>query len=1052
MKNILKYWPFAFLLLTLVVFFLDREWQKNNFPEVKSEKTEPEEGYDKPDEYYRYYQLITTNIGEEESSYQTNYAFRELKSARSRMVQSKAGAGEFDWVQRGPGNVGGRTREVIIDPDDETNNTWYAAAASGGVWKTTDAGNTWQNLTDQLPNLATNCIAMSESNPQVIYIGTGEGYGGFGMVNGNGMFRSTDKGTNWDVIDATENNKSFRWINKIMIDPDDSNTLIVATNAGIFKTENGGIAWDTVYYTGHSVQDIATNPGNPQTLYAAVNSLGIIKSFDFGNTWIDAYEGIGTGFRFSVAVSPIDTNYIFTSVEAQNLETDVYISSDGANLWRKLYDVDYTFYHFLGNQGWFNNIIEAHPFNKNKVFIGGVYLGSVEFFNQTRISDPQVLRVDTFGTGSFMHFVNFGGTFLGGGFATGLDEDAEVEEEDYVSVEIRFGEGYSQKAHRFTVPEGEGAGVPPEDYTYRDYIEVPFEAWDTEHNQQLMISFRDQEGDGEFNLIERIYDDEVSGREYIFVHAVDYSTNADPGIATNGGHYNKMLYFIWPTLAEDKTWDPENLPDSRIDVNYGVFAMQDATTSVLADNNRNEDLHVDHHDFKMLITDKSNEQFTIIDANDGGLGISKDNGITWSQIKNGYQTTQFYGVAKKPGAHEYIGGMQDNGTWQSPIGEVADKHSAYEDRVAGDGFEALWHPVYPHRILASTYYNGIRLSNDGGLTWKSVTEGILNDGPFITRLSNSPDNPDLVFAVGNRGVYRHTNFCVGRFGWELIRIEDSWAINEQVTSAHNVRVSLADPKIVWAGAGMFREPDLDIFLSKDYGKTFEAVTMYADREMGYLTGIATHPSEAGTAYLLFSMEDKPKILRTQDYGEIWEDISGFGLDSTSKSGFPDVMVYSLLVMPWDENRIWAGTEIGIFESTDGGENWQYANNGLPAVSVWQMFIQDATIVVATHGRGIWSAQVDPALELQRVNQRRSGLTIYPNPGDGYFRISLNDSYSGEYKISVYNPAGILVYSKSGDMSIQDHALEIDLTNLPGGTYIFNWETNDEIVSERLVIN
>jgi photosystem II stability/assembly factor-like uncharacterized protein len=1051
MKKRLKYWPIAFLLLTLAVFLYTRDQRGEPDLAFGSDEKDEDHAYDSPGEYYKFYNLITNNIGEELSSYKTNYAYRELKDARSRIVNLKAGDGEFEWIHRGPGNVGGRTRAVIIDPEDATHNTWFAAAVSGGVWKTTDAGNTWKNLTDQLPNLATNCIAMASSDPRIIYIGTGEGYGGFGMVNGNGIFRSIDKGDNWELVASTENNENFKWINKIHIDPSDYNTVVAATNTGIFKTINGGASWDTTYFTGYRVQDMVINPMDSQTLYAGVNSLGIIKSYNFGDNWIDAYEGIGTGFRFSVAVSPVDTNYIFTSVEAPNLETSVYISTDGAQSWRKLYDADFTFYHFLGNQGWFNNSIEAHPFNKNKVFIGGVYVGSVEFENRTRISDPQVLRVDTVGTASFMHFVNFGGTYLGGGFVTGLDEDADVNEEDYVSVEIRFGPGISQKAHRFTVPEGEGAGVPPDDYTYRDYVQVPFEAWDTENNQQLMVSFRDQEGDGEFNLIERVFDDDISGREYIFVHAIDYSENASSEIAKSGGHYNKMLYFIWPTLAEDKTWESDNLPNSHIAISYGVFSMQDATTLVLADDNRNSDLHVDHHDFEIIITDEENEKFTIVNANDGGLGISENNGTTWRQLQNGYQTTQFYGVAKKPGAHEYIGGMQDNGTWQSPIGTIADKNSRYEDRVAGDGFEALWHPVHSHRILASTYYNGIRLSNDGGETWRSVTEGIMGDGPFITRLSNSPDNPDLVFAVGDRGVYRNANFCVGRYGWELIRIDDSWAVNDQVTSAHNVKVSLADPKIVWAGAGMFRDPDLDIFLSQDYGRTFESVNLYDDREMGYLTGIATHPSDPATAYLLFSMEDKPKILKTQDYGETWSDISGFDLDSASKNGFPDVMVYSLLVMPFDEDRIWAGTEIGIFESNDGGNSWEYANNGLPAVSVWQMFIQDATIVVATHGRGIWSAQVDPALELKPVNQGKSGLTIYPNPGNGHFRIRLNDSNSGEYKISVYNPAGVLVYIQSGEISIQDHALEIDLTNLPDGTYIFNWETYDEIISERLVI-
>ncbi|MBA7545867.1 hypothetical protein ES705_38245 [subsurface metagenome] len=342
--------------------------------------------------------------------------------------------------------MGGRTREVIIDPDDPSSNTWFAASASGGVWKTINGGASWQHLTDAMPNLATNALAMAPSNHNVLYAGTGEGYGGFGMVNGSGMYKSTTRGMSWVQIDATIEDENFKWINKIIVDPDNEDIVIAATNTGIFKTTDGGISWDKKYHTGHAVQDMDVNPDDPHTLYAGVNSWGIIKSYDNGDTWFDAIEGIATGYRFAVTVSPVDTNYIFTSVEAPGLETQVYISDDGAESWKKLYDYNFTFIHFLGVQGWFNNVVEAHPFDKNKVFIGGVDLGSIEFKNPTQVSDPQVLRTDTSGTGSFMAFVNFGGISLGGGMSTGLEEDADIEEEDFTSIELRFGPGKAQRA------------------------------------------------------------------------------------------------------------------------------------------------------------------------------------------------------------------------------------------------------------------------------------------------------------------------------------------------------------------------------------------------------------------------------------------------------------------------------------------------------------------------------------------------------------------------------------------------------------------------------
>jgi len=127
--------------------------------------------------------------------------------------------------------------------------------------------------------------------------------------------------------------------------------------------------------------------------------------------------------------------------------------------------------------------------------------------------------------------------------------------------------------------------------------------------------------------------------------------------------------------------------------------------------------------------------------------------------------------------------------------------------------------------------------------------------------------------------------------------------------------------------------------------------------LGRITNIETHPTDENTAYDLFSFANTPKVLRTTDLGQTWEDLSGFGTNTTSTNGFPDVSVRCFLVMPYNPNTIWAGTEIGIFESTDGGQSWAFADNGLPAVAIWEMLIVNEQVVVATHGRGIWTVDL-----------------------------------------------------------------------------------------------
>jgi hypothetical protein len=94
------------------------------------------------------------------------------------------------------------------------------------------------------------------------------------------------------------------------------------------------------------------------------------------------------------------------------------------------------------------------------------------------------------------------------------------------------------------------------------------------------------------------------------------------------------------------------------------------------------------------------------------------------------------------------------------------------------------------------------------------------------------------------------------------------------------------------------------------------------------------------------------VVKTTDFGATWTDISGFnGSNTTSLRGFPNVSVHSLLEMPFDTNVLWAGTDIGIFETVDGGNNW-YLLTGIPPVSIWNMKIVDNQVVLATHGRGV----------------------------------------------------------------------------------------------------
>ncbi len=703
------------------------------------------------------------------------------------------------WVSRGPGNVSGRARGLIVDPTDPSGNTWWVGSAGGGVWKTTDAGATWTVLTDGMPNLPMSTIAMSPSNPNVIYAGTGESFFNIDTINGNGIIKSVDGGATWSQIASTVDDPRFNNIARIIVDPADAQVLVVAATTGrykesvnpsssILRSTDGGSTWTEVYTETDlgsfnrvkKVQQVIADPTDFNIQYAAIDEKGILKSTDGGQTWALSNNGIPSfNGRFELAISPVNSNYIFASAEG-GANSELYVSIDKAGTWIQTAESG-TEPNWLGAQGWYDNTIVCHPTNPAIVYVGGIQLWKIQF------------------------------------------------------------------------PGGVGTVT---------------------RNTSLM--------------------------------------NTGP-------------------------------------------------------------VHVDNHNLKIINPGGS---WRILNSNDGGIGVSSSQDTGWSKPTNGLVTTQFYGVDKRPGASAYFGGMQDNGTWFSAANPTS--IDPWTFAIGGDGYETSWHFNDPQKMIGGYQYNGLIRSLDGGETWIDATGGGTIDSgagnaPFITKIGKSNLDPELLFAVGAQGVWRSTDFGGS---WTLSAIPSSaWG---SLSSFHDVRVSRASAGVVWAGARMDGTAHLQV--STDGGLTFASTSDYGLVTMGGISGLATDPHDANTAYALFSFAQRPKILKTTDLGATWTDISGFGASSVSSNGFPDVAVYDLLVFSDDPNHIWVATEIGLVESTDGGLSWALANNGLPNVGIWRLIESEDEIVIGTHGRGIWSVQIPNLIAnqtfaplLERVTQGPSGF-------------------------------------------------------------------------------
>lgn len=941
------------------------------------------------------HQMIKTKTGKEEISYPDEYLSLALSKTLEKRKDVARVANDIPWIERGPGNIGGRTRTILVDVADATGNTWLIGSAGGGIWRTTDQGDTWTNVSPTIPNLSVVTLAQSPSNPSIIYAGTGEGGLGGNFVNGFGILKSLDGGLSWTLLSSTsgENATNFLNTNRIIVHPDNANMVYAGTSNGIgqaftasvMKSEDGGLSWLEILDANARVQQLAFDPDVPNTIYASLILRGILKSIDGGVTWtttpletIVAASG-GSIERTEFAISPSNPNKIYASVSYVGRSgSGLYWSTDKGETWKEIRDPAQDGTDFL-IQGEYDNSIVVDPDNENRVYWGGVNLWT-GLVNPDGVgqSTRDFVGVDQEGTEEFLSFVTFNnGTHFNNSFLINNSRNTP-------NLEVRFG-GLTQKAHRFFVPEGATSGVPDVNYEYQDYIDVPFEVWDTDANQQLMVSFRDQSRDGAFNLNPRELDeDESMNREYLFIHNRPYDAEGpDPAITINGGQEVDQLIFIWPTLTDGATWDPENLPESILRIKFAEIQFQEGVINELGGNNS---VHPDHH----FLTYAGNR---LISVNDGGVGVSANNGLSFTEKELGLVTSQYYGADKKPGEAIYIGGTQDNDVNLSGVNP--DASSIWEDNAFtqffADGFEVVWNRD-GQRILATNQNNFIFRSDDAGQTWQESTTGISDsdlfggdpDTPFFTKVAYSKLGGDRAYAVSDNGVWFSENFGSR---WRVT------SIPAQFGGFLDVEVSDVDVNVVWAGGAM--DQNRKVHVSTDGGESFSPVNVYdAFPDKGNISTIVPDPNDRETAYVLFSQAAEPKIIKTTDMGQTWTDISGF-VDGESTAGFPDVGTFSLLVFP-DGERIWAGTEIGVFETLDGGTSWNILHNDFPAVAVWDMKVVDGEVVMATHGRGIWSADMEleyPNQELQIVlnaeNVEERNPVVYPNPSNGTFSI-VND--------------------------------------------------------------
>jgi photosystem II stability/assembly factor-like uncharacterized protein len=284
-----------------------------------------------------------------------------------------------------------------------------------------------------------------------------------------------------------------------------------------------------------------------------------------------------------------------------------------------------------------------------------------------------------------------------------------------------------------------------------------------------------------------------------------------------------------------------------------------------------------------------------------------------------------------------IGGAQDNGT-NIRIGAT----TQYREVIGGDGFGVAVHPTNPSILYGTVYMSRVFRSNDGGANFDEITPpfGPTENRPFISPLTIDPTNGAVLYTGSN-------------FLWKTADGGTTWAKTSATDLGDGSRrgyvtkiaISPSDPKqiLTATGAGIVK-------LSTDGGVTWHAVAGSPGR---YASHVEFDPGTPATFYVSFMASGAAlRLQKTTNAG-----VSFTRIDA----GLPPFPVHVVRVDPGDPNTLYAGTDVGLYRSSDGGGTWARFGSGLPAVSIWDVAIlKDGSMLrVATHGRGFFELNIAP---------------------------------------------------------------------------------------------
>lgn len=743
------------------------------------------------------------------------------------------------WTSLGPTNFAGRMTSIAVHPT--TPGTILAGAAGGGLWKTTDSGATWSVLTDSIPNLAVGAVAYAPSDPNKIFLGTGENsYKGDSSdinastftsgdtLSGIGLLYSSDGGANWTLPSNVIASRFFR----ISVHPTNPLEIVAATSAGLLRSITGQNGpWATAFAHDSSgatkaygdFDDLLRDPSNPAVLYATSYDRGavcdvnpcsnpqnwlsprVLKSSNGGASWVEVMTGLPLSTssfyvgRISIAIAPSSPllpdgsrSTLYAALEDSRSDTShVYKTTNGGTSWSET-ALATTAPYYMGGSGWYDNVLVVAPSDANTVIAGGR--------SYVRTTDGGVTWSSAFPNNNpFVHFdfhdlrYDTGGTLFvatDGGMYTSTDNGGSATDRNANLVTLQYYTLALDGAHldrmiggtqdNGTFRHDDSGGTSWDSITGGDGFDC---AIDPDVPTQNFDTYSGGEGN-----IQRIRNAAAPFPTAIF-RGPPWPNN-EYGLAHVVLDPNRPAtiyaasYRLWKSTASGDGWAP--LPTTTTDGSTW-----------------------DHSYVSMIAVAPSDSRILMVGKYDA-LFRSTDSGTTWSKVTNllpSGRNINSIAIAAADAATMFVA-LSGN---VSPSVYYTTNAGASWSARSGSGGTAL--PAWSAQVVridptdALTIYCGtdvgIYRSTDGGLSWSTFGTGL--PAVNVYDLQVARDGTKLRAATHGRGI------------WELI--VTSPTNQEPVVSVSSTPAAVGGLVTVTAGAsatlnGTFSDPDGDALTAK----------------------------------------------------------------------------------------------------------------------------------------------------------------------------------------------------------------------------------------------